>query len=161
MQKLHLTTVSIKMDKVVQEYFMMLKLIFAISLGSIAGGLSRWFLSLKLNSVPLTIPLGTLLSNLIAGYVIGFAIAFFNDAHLSPEWQLLIITGFCGGLSTFSTFSAEIVRFLQDGHPLWGILTIMVHVSGSVLMTFLGIWSMDKVLTSGGHYHPLAANASV
>lgn len=120
---------------------MMFKLILAISVGSTAGGLLRWFLSLKLNAMSLTMPLGTLLSNLIAGYVIGFAIAFFSHANLPPEWRLLVITGFCGGLSTFSTFSAEIVRFLQEGHIGWALLTILVHVIGSVLMTFLGICS--------------------
>ncbi|WP_294911302.1 fluoride efflux transporter CrcB [uncultured Gilliamella sp.] len=117
----------------------MLKLILAISVGSVAGGLLRWFLSLKLNAIAFTIPLGTLVANLIAGYIIGFAIAFFNHSTLSSEWRLLIITGFCGGLSTFSTFSAEIVNFLQEGRIGWGLTTIAIHVAGSVLMTFLGI----------------------
>ena len=117
----------------------MLKLILAISVGSVAGGLLRWFLSLKLNVIAFTIPLGTLVANLIAGYIIVFAIAFFNHSTLSSEWRLLIITGFCGGLSTFSTFSAEIVNFLQEGRIGWGLTTIAIHVAGSVLMTFLGI----------------------
>ncbi|MFQ0971357.1 fluoride efflux transporter CrcB [Gilliamella sp. ESL0232] len=119
----------------------MLKLILAISVGSVAGGLMRWFLSLKLNVIAFTIPLGTLLSNLVAGYIIGFAIAFFNHSNLSAEWRLLVITGFCGGLSTFSSFSAEVVNFLQDGRIYWGLATILIHVIGSVLMTYLGILS--------------------
>ncbi|MCO6555022.1 MAG: fluoride efflux transporter CrcB [Gilliamella sp.] len=119
----------------------MLKLILAISVGSVAGGLMRWFLSLKLNVIAFTIPLGTLLSNLVAGYIIGFAIAFFNHSNLSAEWRLLVITGFCGGLSTFSSFSAEVVNFLQEGRIYWGLATILIHVIGSVLMTYLGILS--------------------
>ncbi|OCG34499.1 MULTISPECIES: fluoride efflux transporter CrcB [unclassified Gilliamella] len=119
----------------------MLKLILAISVGSVAGGLMRWFLSLKLNVIAFTIPLGTLLSNLVAGYIIGFAIAFFNHSNLSAEWRLLVITGFCGGLSTFSSFSAEVVNFLQNGRIYWGLATILIHVIGSVLMTYLGILS--------------------
>ncbi|MCX8602289.1 MULTISPECIES: fluoride efflux transporter CrcB [unclassified Gilliamella] len=125
----------------------MLKLILAISVGSVAGGLLRWFLSLKFNLIAFAIPLGTLLSNLIAGYIIGFAIAFFNHANLSAEWRLLVITGFCGGLSTFSTFSAEIVNFLQEGRYTLGLTMIAVHVIGSVLMTFLGILSYQFLRT--------------
>ena len=125
----------------------MLKLILAISVGSAAGGLLRWFLSLKFNLIAFAIPLGTLLSNLIAGYIIGFAIAFFNHANLSAEWRLLVITGFCGGLSTFSTFSAEIVNFLQEGRYTLGLTMIAVHVIGSVLMTFLGILSYQFLRT--------------
>ncbi|MCX8618524.1 fluoride efflux transporter CrcB [Gilliamella sp. B2923] len=125
----------------------MLKLILAISVGSVAGGLLRWFLSLKFNLIAFAIPLGTLLSNLIAGYIIGFAIAFFNHANLSAEWRLLVITGFCGGLSTFSTFSAEIVNFLQEGRYTLGLIMIAVHVIGSVLMTFLGILSYQFLRT--------------
>lgn len=117
----------------------MLKAIIAITIGSTVGGVFRWILSNKFNQF-YTIPFGTLLSNLIAGYIIGFAMsALANMPNISPEWRLLIITGFCGGLSTFSTFSAEIVMFLQKGQITLGLSTIAIHVIGSVIMTFLGI----------------------
>lgn len=117
----------------------MLKAIIAIAIGSTVGGVFRWILSNKFNHF-YVIPFGTLLSNLIAGYIIGFAMmALSNMPNISPEWRLLIITGFCGGLSTFSTFSAEIVMFFQKGQITLGLSTIAVHVIGSVLMTMLGI----------------------
>ncbi|WP_392551346.1 fluoride efflux transporter CrcB [Orbus wheelerorum] len=117
----------------------MLKAIIAIAIGSTAGGVLRWVLSTKFNTL-FIIPFGTLLSNLIAGYIIGFAMTLLaNSPNISPEWRLLIITGFCGGLSTFSTFSAEIVTFLQKGQITLGLSTIAIHVIGSILMTVLGI----------------------
>jgi len=116
------------------------KPILAIAVGSVLGGLLRWGLSLKLNSLLPTLPPGTLASNLIAGYLVGLAVAFFAQAPtLSPEWRLLIITGFCGGLSTFSTFSAEIVSLLQRELYGWAMGAIAVHVAGSVAMTLAGI----------------------
>lgn len=85
-------------------------------------------------------PLGTLLSNLIGGYVVGLAIGFFAASPaLSPQWRLLVITGFCGGLTTFSTFSGELVLLLQQGRTLWAFGTMAAHLVGSVLMTFAGI----------------------
>ncbi|HET9664347.1 MAG TPA: fluoride efflux transporter CrcB [Burkholderiales bacterium] len=120
----------------------MLKAILAVSIGSAAGGLLRWALSLKLNSVfPSLVP-GTLTANLLGGYIVGFAIAYFMDAtSIPPEWRLLIITGFCGGLTTFSTFSAEVVSLLQQGQWAIAAAVIAAHVIGSLAMTFLGIAS--------------------
>lgn len=118
----------------------MWKPILAIAVGSMLGALLRWGLGLKLNSLLPDMPPGTLAANLIAGYVVGLAVAFFAQApDLSPEWRLLIITGFCGGLSTFSTFSAEIVGLLQRGLYAWAGSAIAIHVSGSVAMTLAGI----------------------
>ncbi len=120
----------------------MLKAIIAISLGASAGALLRWFLGLKLNSLMPSIPPGTLAANLIGGYIVGLAIAFLSDApELAPEWRLLIITGFCGGLTTFSTFSAEVVALIQQGDAMRMTLAIAAHVIGSLLMTILGIAS--------------------
>lgn len=118
----------------------MWKPILAIAVGSVLGGLLRWGLGLKLNSLLPNIPPGTLAANLIAGYLVGLAVAYFAQApNLSPEWRLLAITGFCGGLSTFSTFSAEIVGLLQRGLYSWAMSAIAVHVAGSVVMTLAGI----------------------
>lgn len=118
----------------------MWKSILAISLGAALGALLRWALGAKLNSLFPTIPPGTLAANLIGAYVVGLAIAFFASyTALAPEWRLLVITGFCGGLTTFSTFSAELVPLLQQGRLSWALGAVALHVAGSVLMTFAGI----------------------
>ena len=121
---------------------LMWKPIFAISLGSSIGALLRWILGSHFNWVFPTVPLGTLLANLIGGYIIGLAIAYFAQApDIAPEWRLFIITGFCGGLTTFSTFSAEVLTLLQEGRLSWAMAAIAVHVSGSLLMTLAGMAS--------------------
>jgi CrcB protein len=120
----------------------MWKPIIAISLGSSLGALLRWGLGQQLNRFFPTIPLGTLSANLIGGYIIGVAIGYFAQAPgIAPEWRLLIITGFCGGLTTFSTFSAEVVTLLQQGRLAWALGAIALHVSGSLLMTLAGLAS--------------------
>ena len=118
----------------------MLKSVFAISLGAALGALLRWWLGSRLNATLPPLPLGTLASNLIGGYVVGVGIAFFAAfAAVSPEWRLFVITGFCGGLTTFSTFSAEIVTLLQQGRMVWACAAVAAHLFGSLLMTFAGI----------------------
>ena len=118
----------------------MWKSILAISLGAALGALLRWVLGDKLNALFPTIPPGTLVANLIGAYVVGVAIAFFASyTALAPEWRLLIITGFCGGLTTFSTFSAELIPLLQQGRLSWALSAVALHVMGSVLFTFAGI----------------------
>ncbi|MHB0974027.1 MAG: fluoride efflux transporter CrcB [Thiobacillus sp.] len=118
----------------------MWKSISAIALGAALGALLRWQLGLKLNALFPTVPPGTLAANLIGGYVIGLGLAFFSALPgLAPEWRLLVVTGFCGGLTTFSTFSAEIATLLQQGRPSWALASVAAHVIGSVLMTFAGI----------------------
>jgi CrcB protein len=120
----------------------MLKAILAVSIGSALGGLLRWSLSVKLNSAFPALAPGTLVANLVGGYIVGFAIAYFMDASsIPPEWRLLIITGFCGGLTTFSSFSAEVVSLLQQGQWTIAAAVITAHVLGSIAMTFLGIAS--------------------
>lgn len=125
----------------------MLKPILAISLGSALGAVLRWLLGTKLNSLFPAIPPGTVAANLIGGYIIGVAIAYFAQApEIAPEWRLLIVTGFCGGLTTFSTFSAEVVTLLQQGRLSWAMGAIAVHVTGSLLATLAGLasWQMLK-----------------
>ena len=122
----------------------MLKSVIAISVGASLGALLRWQLGLKLNSLLPALPLGTLSANLIGAYIIGVAIAYFSQVpQLSPEARLLIITGFCGGLTTFSTFSAEVFTQLQNSQILWALRTTLVHIVGSVLLTFLGFISFQ------------------
>jgi CrcB protein len=118
----------------------MWKSIVAIAVGSALGALLRWQLGDKLNSVFPTLPPGTLAANLIGAYVVGLCLAFFATCPaLSPEWRLLLITGFCGGLTTFSTFSAEVTMLLQQGRISWAVGAVAAHVAGSVAMTFAGI----------------------
>lgn len=121
----------------------MVRSILAISVGASLGALLRWWLGLALNGLFPSIPPGTLAANLVGGYLVGLAIAFFATySALAPEWRLLLITGFCGGLTTFSTFSAEIVTLLQQGRAAWALAAATAHLAGSVVMTFAGIGTM-------------------
>jgi CrcB protein len=121
----------------------MLKSILAICVGASLGALLRWWLGLAMNSLFPTIPPGTLAANLVGGYLVGLAIAFFATyTAMAPEWRLLVITGFCGGLTTFSTFSAELVALLQQGRAAWALVAAAAHVAGAVLATFAGIATM-------------------
>jgi len=108
--------------------------------GGVLGCLLRWGLALWLNSVFPTVPPGTLAANLIGCFIIGMALAFFTSyPGFAPEWRLFVTTGFCGGLTTFSTFSAEVVTLLQSGRSLWACAAIGIHLGGSLLMTVAGI----------------------
>ncbi len=112
----------------------------AVGLGATIGAWLRWGLGLWLNPVLPQLPLGTLASNLVGGYLVGLAVAFFmQNPGLSPEWRLLIITGFLGGLTTFSTFSTETTTLLLRGQYAWGTAIIAAHLGGSLLMTILGM----------------------
>lgn len=118
----------------------MLNSLLAIGLGAALGASLRWGLGLWFNPVFPTLPMGTLSANLLGGYLIGLAIAFFTQhPGLSPEWRLFIITGFLGGLTTFSTFSAETVTLLMREQYAWGMGIIAAHLGGSLMMTLLGI----------------------
>jgi fluoride exporter len=122
----------------------MWKSVLAISIGASLGALLRWVLGTQLNPHFPMIPPGTIAANLVGGYIIGLAVAVVATfPALPPEWRLFLITGFCGGLTTFSTFSAEIVSLLRQGQSLWACGAVLVHLGGSVLMTFAGIGTVN------------------
>lgn len=125
----------------------MWKSIAAVSVGGTLGCLFRWWLALQLNRLFPSIPPGTLAANLIGGYVIGVALGYFAlDAAAPPEWRLFVMTGFCGGLTTFSTFSAEVFTSLASGQMGFAFAEIGVHLLGSLAATALGVmtvrWTM-------------------
>lgn len=118
--------------------------IFMISIGASFGAVLRWFFGLQFNALFPTMPMGTVVSNLLGGYVVGLAIGFFNSHPLvSPEYRLLVITGFLGGLTTFSSFSAEVASLLEAERFGWALATISVHVIGSVTLTILGMMTVN------------------
>ena len=120
----------------------------AVGIGAVLGAWLRWGLSVLMNPIHSHLPLGTLVANLGGGLVIGAALAFFN-AHpaLAPEWRLLVVTGFLGALTTFSTFSAEAMLLLQRGEYLWAIGHSAAHLFGSILCCILG-FALYRALTS-------------
>ncbi len=129
----------------------MWKSVVAICVGGSAGCLLRWSLGNWLNGHPTVMPLGTLAANLLGGYIVGVAVAFFAlNNTLAPEWRLLVITGFCGGLTTFSTFSFEVVNLLRQDRVLWACSTAALHLAGSLLMTFAGIATVTGFKGSAG-----------
>jgi CrcB protein len=118
----------------------MLPAVLAISLGAALGALLRWGLGIGLNHLFPALPPGTLVANLVGGYLVGVAVAVFSQMpSLPPEWRLFVITGFLGGLTTFSTFSAEVVHALQQGRTGWAVATVATHVLGSLALTLAGL----------------------
>lgn len=117
--------------------------LMAIALGATLGAWARWGLSLWLNSLGSALPLGTLVANLSGGYAIGVAMAVFGaQPGLAPEWRLFVVTGLLGGLTTFSTFSAETVALLMRAQYGWAFATAAAHLLGSLAMTALGLWTV-------------------
>jgi fluoride exporter len=115
----------------------------SVGFGAAVGAWLRWWLGLKLNPIFPTLPFGTLAANLIGGYLVGAAVAFFNQhPGVPPEARLLIITGFLGGLTTFSTFSAEVVTLLGRQEYFWALGAAGAHLGGSLLLTGLGMLSV-------------------
>ena len=122
----------------------------AVGVGAAFGAWLRWWLGVLLNPVFPTLPLGTLSANLVGGYLVGVAVAFFAEhAGLPPEVRLFVVTGFMGGLTTFSTFSAEAVTFISRSEYAWALAHTAVHLGGSLVMTTLGILTVSLLKTKG------------
>jgi fluoride exporter len=129
-------------------------IIFTICIGASAGALARWQLGLWLNpttinsaSSTLGLPWGTLAANLIGGYLVGVCVAVFQAMpDLDPMWRLALVTGFLGALTTFSSFSAEVVTMLSQGRYPLALLTAGLHLFGSLALTVIGIKSASYVI---------------
>ena len=119
----------------------------AVGLGAAIGAWLRWGLGMLLNAAHPQLPLGTMLANLGGGYLIGVAVAFFSALpELAPEWRLFIVTGFLGGLTTFSTFSAESMMLLQRGDYAWALGHSTLHLVGSVTLCIAGFASYKALV---------------
>jgi len=117
--------------------------IAAVGVGAALGAWLRWGLGAAMNALVPALPMGTLAANLIGGYLVGVAVAIFEQyGGLAPELRLFVITGFLGGLTTYSTFSAESVSLLTTGRYGWALAHTMAHLLGSICMTVLGIASV-------------------
>ena len=117
----------------------MLTSVLAIAAGAALGAIVRWIMALTMNSLFPLLPLGTLLANLSGGYLIGLAAGLFlAQPGIAAEWRLFVMTGFLGGLTTFSSFSLEVSLLMQNGRAGWALATIGAHVLGSLTMTALG-----------------------
>ncbi len=121
--------------------------VLAICLGACAGALLRWRLGLWLSTPDALLPWGTLSANLIGGYLVGMAVAVFQALpQLDPTWRLLLVTGFLGALTTFSSFSAEVVTMLQNARYTLALGTAALHLLGSLLLTVAGIKTVTLFL---------------
>ena len=121
--------------------------VFSIFVGAGLGALLRWWFGLALNAYFPTIPLGTLASNLLGGYLVGLAAAYFTfKSTLPAEARLFIITGFLGGLTTFSSFSSEVVTMFAREQFGWAFTTMGMHVFGSLALTALGMMTARWLL---------------
>jgi len=120
--------------------------VLAVGFGAFAGALLRWGFGILFNPLLPALPLGTLAANLLGGFVIGAALGLFTQFQsLPPELRLFVTTGFCGGLTTFSTFSAETVTLMLRQQYGWTAAIIAAHVIASLLMTLAGIGAVRLV----------------
>ena len=123
--------------------------ILAICLGACAGALARWRLGLWLNGPGALLPWGTLAANLAGGYLVGVCVAVFQAMpHLDPAWRLALVTGFLGALTTFSSFSAEVMDMLQHQRYLLAAGTAGLHLFGSLALTALGLQTASFMIAA-------------
>jgi CrcB protein len=116
----------------------------AVGLGAALGALLRWMLALWLNPLHEGVPPGTWVANVAGGYMVGLAVAWFaQQPDLAPQWRLFVITGFLGGLTTFSTFSVEVVAPLQQGRLGTALAVVALHLGGSLLATWAGMLTVQ------------------
>lgn len=114
--------------------------VLAICVGASLGALARWQLGLWLSVPGALMPWGTLAANWIGAYLVGLAVGVLQALpDLDPTWRLLLITGFLGGLTTFSAFSTEVVQFITEDRLAMALLTAAMHLMGSLILTFLGL----------------------
>ena len=113
----------------------------AVGVGAAIGAWARWGMSAWLNPRLMFFPLGTFVANAIGGFLVGVAMAYFvRHPDLSPAWRLFAVTGFLGGLTTFSTFSAEVIALIERGEVMWALAVAAAHLLVSLLLTAVGIW---------------------
>jgi len=116
----------------------------AVGIGAAIGAWMRWWLGVMLNATLPALPLGTLVANLTGGYLVGLFMGIFElTSTFAPEFRLFVMTGLLGGLTTFSTFSAEAVTLLTRGQYGWATTHILVHVLGSLAMTGFGLLTVQ------------------
>ena len=131
----------------------MLKNLVIICTGASFGAISRWGLSVLLNNLHPFVPVGTLVVNVIGSYLLGIFLGLVSLVpNLGPEWRLLIVTGFLGSLTTFSSFSGEVGILLQQQRYIWAMSLITMHVVGSLFALFLGIGSVRLIVYCGNFF---------
>lgn len=118
----------------------------ALCAGSLVGATLRWLAQIVLNPMLPTLPLGTLLVNVVGGFSIGIAVAVFQVSQpWSPQWRVFVIPGLLGGLTTFSSFTAESMLLLQEGRPAWAFAHAAAHVVGALVACFVGYALVQKL----------------
>ncbi|MBG3011851.1 fluoride efflux transporter CrcB [Proteus faecis] len=124
----------------------MLNIAIAVFIGGGLGSVLRWLISYRLNSIFPHFATGTFIANCIGAFIIAFGIAWFSKApNIDPIWKIMLTTGFCGGLTTFSTFSVEVVALLTEGKIGWALSTMGANLAGSFLMTAFAFWLLREM----------------